>query len=80
MSFDINDLDRLKGNLQNVVQRGVDELNKGLEQINNGGEIRGDWKIFWNFPVYAFYQIGRKEIGNHWSYRYQSKYQTKQKK
>lgn len=38
MSFDINDLDRLKGNLQNVVQRGVDELNKGLEQINNGGE------------------------------------------
>lgn len=38
MSFDINDLDRLKGNLQTAVQRGVDELNKGLEQLNNGGE------------------------------------------
>lgn len=38
MNFEINDLDRLKGNLQNVVQRGVDELNKGLEHINNGGE------------------------------------------
>ena len=31
MSFDINDLDRLKGNLQNVVQRGVDEIVEALE-------------------------------------------------
>lgn len=35
MSFDIDGLDELQDGLKKVVQKGVDEVNKGLERINN---------------------------------------------
>lgn len=35
MGMDIEGLDKLQEGLQKVVQKGVDELNKGLDRINN---------------------------------------------
>lgn len=35
MNLDINGLDKLQDNLKQLAQTGVDELNKGLERINN---------------------------------------------
>lgn len=35
MGFDINGLDKLQDNLKQLAQTGVDELNKGLDRINN---------------------------------------------
>lgn len=35
MKFDIDGLDKLHENIQQVVQKGVDELNKGLDKFND---------------------------------------------
>lgn len=35
MGFDIDGLDQLQDGLKKVVQKGVDEVNKGLDRINN---------------------------------------------
>ncbi|MDO4187851.1 MAG: hypothetical protein Q4D29_02575 [Lachnospiraceae bacterium] len=41
MNFDIDGLDELQDNLKQLAEKGVKEINKGLNRINNGPEASG---------------------------------------